>query len=234
MRFRTSFAAALTVMAGLAASTASAGSIVEYELFGVDGASTSVAPTLTADGSIGDGITRGAGLTGASSSNSFNSAGWDDLSGDDYIQFGFQVAAGYTAAVDQLIFATRSSGTGPGFVDVSYSIDGADFVTLTTLAQQGTNYLNSVLDLNQVIQSSLVIRFTAANDTSANGGTIGSAGTFRLSDYSPDGGQTYQPITITGDLTLSAVPEPSSVVLCGLGLGLSGLYAARARRKQTA
>ena len=234
MRVRPSFAAALTVMAGIAASTASAGSIVEYELFGVDGASTSVAPTFTLAGSIGDSLIRGAGLTGASSSNSFNSAGWDDLSADDYIQFGFQVAAGYTANVDQLIFATRSSGTGPGFVDVSYSIDGANFVTLTTLAQQGTNYLNSVLDLNQVIQSSLVIRFTAANDTTANGGTIGSAGTFRLSDYSPDGGQTYQPITITGDLTLSAVPEPSSVVLCGLGLSLSGLYAARARRKQTA
>ena len=49
----------------------------------------------------------------------------------------------------------------------------------------------------------------------ANGGTIGSAGTFRVSDYSPDGGATFKPITLNGSVT--SVPEPCSIILGGIG-----------------
>jgi hypothetical protein len=43
--------------------------------------------------------------------------------------------------------------------------------------------------------------------------------TFGIGDYSPDGGQTFQPITIQGQVR--SIREPSTVVLAGMGfLGL--------------
>jgi hypothetical protein len=53
-------------------------------------------------------------------------------------------------------------------------------------------------------------------------------GTLRIGDYSPDGGQTFDPITIEG--SLNEVPEPSSVVFAGLGFVAIVVFARSKRR----
>jgi len=212
----------------LCSTTASAGLIVQYELAGAPGDQASSPATFTAAGITALPITRGTGLTPNIGNNSLNSAGWNDLSANDFVQLGFNVT-GAPWHVDQLFLATRSSATGPGFVNVNLSIDGGAFFTLITLTQGNATFLDAILDVNQTVHTSLVVRFVAANSTAANGGVIGSAGTWRIGDYSPDGGTTFVPVQLTGAVSPSAVPEPSSLAICGAGL--AGLACAWVRRR---
>jgi predicted outer membrane repeat protein len=73
----------------------------------------------------------------------------------------------------------------------------------------------------------LQIILRSANNTAANGGAIAGAGTLRIGDFSPDGGRTFQPITIEGQLR--SIPESSSILL--LTLGSMGLVVARLRHR---
>jgi hypothetical protein len=229
------FLTAAAILAGaLGQGRVDADSIVEYELFGAPGNQALSAATFEAVGVDGLSITRGAGLTATAAGNAFSASGWNNLEDDDYFQLGFTVDAGYQAIVDQLIIASRSSGTGPGFVDVDVSIDGDAFVTLATIVQMGTNFTNSILDLGGLaVTSSLTIRLMVDRDqtASANGGSIGAAGTFRIGDYLDSG--VFTPITLTGSVVpaQTVVPEPSSHFLaCAGGLGVAALRARRRRR----
>ena len=227
---RRRFLAAILSLASILLSTnlAAAGPIVQYELFGAPGNQVSSPASFTAPGITGLPITRGAGLNVETGANSLNSASWNSLSADEFVQLGFNVTSGGPYFIDQFFLASRSSGTGPGFVNVNVSIDGGAFFTLTTLTQGNATFLNSVLNINQTVNSSLVVQFRAANNTSANGGTIASAGTWRIGDYSPDNGQTFAPISLNGQ-AVAAVPEPSALVCCGVGLAC--LAGARLRRQ---
>ncbi|HVL11118.1 MAG TPA: PEP-CTERM sorting domain-containing protein [Gemmata sp.] len=215
-----------------AAPAADAAFIVQYEMFGEPGDQTSTAPTTSAAGATGVNLTRGPGLSPNIGNNSMNSAGWGGPSADDFYSFGFDLNAGFDATVESIRFATRSSGTGPGFVNVFYSADGGPETLLATITQSGTAFSNNIFDLATPVEVSESFRviLRSANNTSANGGTVGSAGTLRIGDYSPDAGQTFDPIRIDGDVSaeLTAVPEPSGLVLAGIGV--AGLIGARRRR----
>ena len=223
--------AALAALAvAMTAGRVDAGSIVEYELFGQPGNQVSSSATFAATGATGSALVRGAGLTATAASNGFAASGWNDLSATDYFQLGFTLAAGYSATVDQFILASRSSGTGPGFVEIDASVDGGAFTKVTTLVQDGTNYNNALVNLGLTVHSSLVLRLRVdpTNAASANGGAIGSAGTYRISDYSGDGGQTYAPISLTGTISqTAAVPEPASIAM--LSIASLGVLAVRFR-----
>ena len=169
-------------------------------------------------GVTGVNVTRGAGLTPASSSFSINSSGWDDLAANDYYQFGFTTTKQYD--VQTLTVGLRSSATGPGFINLLYSKDGGSFMTLASVSPiplSGTDYNNLSADLSPIglVNSSLIFRLMVDpnNAVSANGGAIGSAGTFRFASYSPSGGVFLNP-----EITGQAVPEPSTVLLLGLGM----------------
>jgi PEP-CTERM motif len=92
-----------------------------------------------------------------------------------------------------------------------------------SITQNSTKFNDEFLPITPVTAtSSLTFFFVAANQTSANGGTIGSAGTFRIGDFNPTG--TPTPFTIDGNITpVSAVPEPSTLMLATIGLSVVGL-----------
>lgn len=206
-------------------SLSQAGTIVAWDTFGLAGTEASVAATSTATNISGLDLTRGAGLTPSAAANNFSSSGWNDLAADDYVQLGFNVTAGSPWLVESIRMGTRSSATGPGFVNVTASIDGGAFFTIETLTQPNAQYINPIVAINQVVNSSLVIRFVAANNTAANGGTIGSAGTWRIGDYRNPSGQ-FEDIIIAG----AAVPEPASVLMGGMALvTVAGIVALRRR-----
>ena len=199
--------------------TAQAVTIVSYELAGALGNQVSQPPASMAAQVTGLSITRGSGLNAAAAVDSFNSTDWDEsgaAAANDYFSFGFTVDPGSSVNLSSLILATRSSATGPGTMDLYYSGDG--FTTsLHTFNQPDSTFVNSAIDLSALVGLTGLVEFRIyeTGNTQADGvGDTGATGTFRVSDYSPDGGQTFQPITFDGRV----VPEPSSIVLAAVGL----------------
>ncbi|MGE3821979.1 MAG: hypothetical protein AB7I30_21405, partial [Isosphaeraceae bacterium] len=189
--FRITFAALTLAVAA----TSARADLVRYEMFGEPGNQVSTAPTFLATGLSGVSLARGPGLSPNAGANSINSAGWSTDPTDFYVM-GFDLLPGYTALVNRLLFAGRSSNTGPGFINVFYSINNAPEVLLSNFALSGTAFNNQDINFAPIaVSGSLRVYFRAANTTSANGGTIGATGTVRRGDHSPDGGATFSPIT---------------------------------------
>jgi hypothetical protein len=224
-------AALLAAWAGSVAPAARADTILEqYEFQGLSGSETSLAPSFVASGLTGNNVTESAVLTPSAGNNSMNSSGWN-LAGANY-SLGFAIQPGSAVTVDQLILTSRSSATGPGFIDVEASVDGGAFHTVATITQTSTNFNDEFLAITPVTATkSLTFEFVAANQTSAAGGTIGSAGTFRIGDFNPAGTPTAFTLNGTVVPLAAAVPEPPAGVLTALGLAGVGIVALSARRR---
>ena len=200
-------------------------SLAEWSLAGKLGTEASDPATFTASGITADNLVRGPGLTGFAGANSMNSASWSvPLAADDFVSLGFHVT-GSPVLVQDFFLGTRSSATGPGFINVDISIDGGPFTTFTTLTQPSATFINPHLVLNQVVHSSLAVEFRAANTTAANGGTIGTAGTWRITDFFQGGVDTH-PVEFVG----TVLPEPASMTLAVVGLAGFGVTVWRRRR----
>jgi MYXO-CTERM domain-containing protein len=216
-------AIAIALVAGLA-SAASAEVITSWVNFGQPGDQASSPVGTTAANVTGIELTRGSGLGVSAANNSFSSNGWDQGDGDDeqdYFSFGFTVADGYSVNLDSFWVGARSSNTGPGFLGLFSSVDG--FTTnLFTFTQSGTNFNNVVADLSSLdnLTGTVEFRVYALNEVSANGGIVGSGGTFRFGDYFD--GANFSEMRFEG----TVVPAPGAMALIGLG----GLVAARRRR----
>ena len=216
---------AIALASGCFAAAAAASPLVQYELTGKLGTETSDAATTVAAGLTGMNLNAGAGLTPSAGLNAMSASGWNNLSPNDFFSLGFTVQPGFTATVDELSAAVRSSATGPGFMNLLYSLNGGPETLLATLTMPNALFLDEDLHFSTLtVTSSIRFLFRAANTTAANGGTIGSAGTLRISDYSPDGGSTFEPVTLNGSVTAvaTAVPEPATGLLGVLGIALAG------------
>jgi hypothetical protein len=156
-----------------------------------------------------------------------NSSGWNKVNAN--YSFGFTIQPGQEVTVDQVILTSRSSATGPGFISLQAQVDGGAPTTVASITQSGTNFNDEFLSITPVTaKSSLTFFFVTANQTSANGGTIGSAGTFRIGDYNPAG--TPTPFTLNGTISTLSVPEPSSMMLASIGLAVVGVALQIGRR----
>lgn len=199
------------------AGAAQASVITQWVMFGQPGDQAFTAASANATGVSGMNMARGAGLTPTAANHSISASGWDDMSANDYFTFGFTVDAGFSVDLTSLTIATRSSNTGPGFLGLFYSGDGFSS-NLHTFTNVGTAFTNSIVNLSSLtgLTGSVEFRVMSLNTVSANGGTVGSAGTMRISEYFD--GSDFHAVHFSG----SVIPTPGAVALFGLA-GLAGL-----------
>jgi len=155
-----------------------------------------------------------AGTGAGSTAHSFSSTNWTV---GDFYQFAVSTATngGYFSGIS-LSYNEMSSATGPGRFQLSYSTDGLSFTSFGPLdilpSATYTNYSYNLSSITAIENQAVVyFRVTDQSTTSANFGTVGTAGTDRIDNFLVSG--TFVPI-----------PEPSTMAmaLCGfLTLGLS-------------
>ena len=217
-----------TLLAGLLAMAVSAGAqaaeLVEWNLYGLAGTESGQAATNFDANLDGMDLLRGAGLVGNTGANSLNAKGWNGEAGD-YFSFGFVVADGYSVDLSSLIIASKSSSTGPGTMGLFYSGNGFS-TALATFVEDGSSYVNSVVDLSSLTGLTGAVEFRVAQigTTAANGGSTSGNGTFRITRYY-DAGNYINP-QLSGTV-MAAVPEPETYALMLAGLGLVGFMARR-------
>jgi len=162
---------------------------------------------------------------GNGSANSFNSYAW---SVGDYYQFQVSTVGkqGIGISWDQ-----ASTVDGPGHFTVQYSTDGKSFTQFGTVY----NVSNNANAWNATTRNPL---YTISDDLSAVTALNNQSSIYiRLTDYDTVPAGTGKKVNVAGSdrvdnftVTASAVPEPSSILLCGL-VTLSGSYSAWRCRK---
>jgi hypothetical protein len=163
--------------------------------------------------------------SGNGSAHSFSSNTWGV---GDYYQFTF-ASSGYTDLT--LGFDQTSSSTGPGAFKVEVSTDGTTYTDLaggsySVLANSSPNTPWNTTTPNSAysytfdgLADGIVgIRLVDTSTIAAGGGPVGTGGTDRVDN-----------VVISG----VAVPEPSSLAMCGIA-GVAGLVIAHRRRKRAA
>ena len=210
--------AAALASAAFVAMPAHAAPLLTYDFSGLTSTTTSVAAGGEAANIDGLNLTRGSGLTAVSATRGFNSSGWNNQA-SDYLTFGFNIAAGYTATVSDIVFGAERSGSGPSTISLSASTDGGStFQSLTSFAQTTQNRVQNLTFGSLTSASSIIFRLTGTGATAPGG-------TFRLTNANGN------PLSINGSVSaISAVPEPAAWALMILGFGVVG---ASMRRRQS-
>lgn len=203
----------LTVQAG----------IVTFDLSSQPGNQSSTSPTV-ASNVFASSLVRGPGIVAASGVGSINASGFTtmpeiDLS--DYFQFTVSAAEGYALNATQLAFGERRSASGVREFTVRTSLDAFqtfNFERNVSLPDDA-NLRNHLIDLEGIsnFQGTVDIRIYGFASEATSG-------TWRLVNHSEQGG-----IVLNGSVT--AVPEPSSLVLLGAMTGTGLLFRRRVTRK---
>lgn len=188
----------------------------------------SIAPAIgtgNAGGTHASALTAWSTPSGNGSTDSFSSTNWGV---GDYYQFATSTTGFSSIAVS---FDHASSNTGPRDFQFQYSTDGSAFTTFasyfvlanaspnpfwnptTGSALYGLSFdLSSVTALNN--QANVFFRLSNSSTVSANGGVVATAGTSRVDNF-----------------TVTAVPEPSSLMLMASAILVVAGTGAFARRR---
>ena len=196
------------------ASPASAATLIQYNFNGTPGNQAAQDASFEATGLDAVSFTRGSGLGANVGSDSLNSNGWGAYATNpnDYLTFGFNVLSGYTASVNQLVFGSRRSNTGPSSFSVLASVDGGDFATIGAFTATGSR-TNSTINFDALTGTSSLVFRIVSNATAPNNGT------FRVENAS------NSPFSINGDVAqipVGVVPEPATWAMMIGGIGLAG------------
>lgn len=219
----------LILAATVLGSTASAATVVSWNLTGAAGNEASIAGTSASPFVTALDITRGAGITASSAAGSLSSAGWESpvtanpADSTEYFSFGFNVQAGASLSLTSLLIGTRSSNTGPGTIGLYYSGDLFSS-PLFTIPQSNGAYVSSTINLSSLTGLTGPVEFRLieiGNIQSDGTGNTESGGTFRITEYDPFLNSTD--VQFTGTVSqISTVPEPGSVFAIGLLLAAGG------------
>jgi hypothetical protein len=210
-----------------AAHPAAATSItITYMFTGSPGNQTSEAADTQPADATASAIMRGSGITAVLGANSLNSSAWTQTATrglNDYYEWSVTPDAGFEMDLAGLTFTTRRSATGPTSLALYTSLDGyAAPVDTSFLASTDNTRLAFALGFSD-LTSTLTFRLYGFGASSG-------AGTFRLGI---DGTSSLENnLQLTGDLSASAVPEPTST-LSLLAFTLAGLFGGdRYRRRR--
>ncbi|HMP75594.1 MAG TPA: PEP-CTERM sorting domain-containing protein [Kiritimatiellia bacterium] len=169
-------------------------------------------------------ITRGAGLSAPSVTNTFTSASWtltnnlnSAIAANDYLSFVITAEAGYTLDLTNIAIGMSRQSTGPTNYTLRSSADGftTDIATWErTVVSAG--FFVTDLDVSglETVEFRLYGYGTGNNNAQARVAEMGGAGVNGSLD-----------VVIYG----SVVPEPGTVVLLGIGFGVLGTLRRRHR-----
>ena len=178
-------------------------------------------------------LVRGSGLTPNAGAMSINSRDWTNGS-VDYYQFGVTPASGQVLNLESLVFTDRRSATGPTNIQVRFSLD--NFATSQSLASNSytpddTANRRELIPLAvsslQSLSSEAIFRIYGFGATNTQG-----TGTYRLG-VDTNSANSFLPANLIVNTVTAAVPEPSSLVMIGIGLLGAACYG-RLRRSRIA
>ncbi len=188
--------------------------LLTYDLLGIGGVPTSVSPNSTSVQIVGGNLTRGSGLIastgGLNGINSFSSTGWNSLTNQDYVSFGFQVNPGYQATVGTVQFRTNAENSAPANIGLFSSQDafGTAVASFGILSGNATYWTLDTSTLQQV-SGAIEFRLYATNSNSIGGGIVSENGALMFGNFAV--GRDAQFFQVNG--TIAAVPEPTTIAM---------------------
>ncbi len=202
------------------------GIVVAWDTTGLSGVTAGSLNATSSDANISSAVlSRGAGVTASSLTNGYASNNWAASrataeSGSKYYQVAFTVDSGYQASLTDLNLNFRNTSTGVRSLQWVYSFDSfstqADLGTVfslpgaTTVADYNIANLGSISAF-QNFTGSVTFRLLGWNDT----GNLATNGTGAI------GTATGNNLALLG--TVSAVPEPSALLLVGSIIGFGAM-----------